>query len=114
MGRQMLLEMGYPEVARIVGAHVDLDPDLPDSVNEATVVNYADKRAQHDRVVSLEERFRDLMVRYGKTPERQTRIHEMARKMKRLEKQIFSSLSFSPEDLESLSQGEFLLSSKSM
>jgi hypothetical protein len=31
------------------------------------LVNYADKRVKHDRIVTLEERFADLRQRYGRT-----------------------------------------------
>ncbi len=102
MGRKIVLEMGYPEVARIVGSHVDCGSEIPCTINEALLVNYADKRVQHDRVVSLKERFKDLLARYGKTPAKRTRFREMARNMERLEKQIFSQISPSPEDLESM------------
>ncbi|WP_051261601.1 HDIG domain-containing metalloprotein [Desulfovibrio inopinatus] len=35
---------------------------------------YCDKRVKHDSVVSLQERFDDLVARYGKTPYIQSRI----------------------------------------
>ncbi len=35
----------------------------------ALLITYADKRAKHDRVVTLDERFADLTQRYGKTEE---------------------------------------------
>ena len=38
------------------------------------MVNYADKRVLHETVVTLEERFADLKVRYGRTPEALARI----------------------------------------
>lgn len=37
---------------------------------------YADKRVMHDTVVTLEERFDDLYVRYGKTERIRRHIHE--------------------------------------
>ncbi len=38
------------------------------------VIIYSDKRVKHDEVVSLQERFDDLVMRYGKTPYIQSRI----------------------------------------
>ncbi|MBW2123550.1 MAG: HD domain-containing protein, partial [Deltaproteobacteria bacterium] len=102
MGRRMVLEMGYPEVAWIVGHHVDSGPEIAGSIDEARVVNYSDKRVQHDRVVPLEDRLADLMVRYGKTPEKRARLEEMARNIKSLEREIFSRIRLSPGDLESM------------
>ena len=49
----------------------------PRPLREAEVVNYADKRVLHARVVSLAERFADLKVRYGRTPEALVRINPM-------------------------------------
>lgn len=105
MGRRMVLEMGYTEVAWIVGSHVDSGPEIANSIDEATVVNYADKRVQHDRVVPLKERLKDLVGRYGKSPEKSARLQEMARNIERLEKQIFSRISLSPDDLEFMIEG---------
>lgn len=104
MGRKMVLEMGYPEVAWIVGSHVDSGPEIADSIDEAAVVNYSDKRVQHDRVVPLKERLKDLVVRYGKAPEKGARLKEMAKNIERLEREIFSRISLSPEDLEFMIQ----------
>ena len=100
MGRRIVAEMGYPEVARVVGGHVDVGPELSNSIDEATVVNYADKRVQHDRLVPLKERMRDLERRYGKTRKRRVLLREMARNIERLENHLFSQIRRSPEELE--------------
>ena len=71
MGEQLLTENGYSEVAGVVGQHVRLRSM---QVNEAMVVNYADKRVMHDTIVSLPKRFVDLMDRYGTDENRQHRI----------------------------------------
>ncbi|NIO05589.1 MAG: HD domain-containing protein [Proteobacteria bacterium] len=100
MGRQMVIKMGYPEVARIVGSHVDAGPEIADTIDEATVVNYADKRVQHDKVVPLEERFKDLLTRYGVSPDKRGRLQEMVRNVERLEERIFSRIPLSPDCVE--------------
>ena len=71
MGERLLMEHGYPLVGSIVGQHVRVENMVLD---EAMVVNYADKRVKHDRVVTLEQRFVDIMERYGKDEERIKRI----------------------------------------
>lgn len=63
MGRQLMEESGYPELGEIIGQHVVLKSLC---LNEAMVVNYADKRVRDDHVVTLAQRFVDLMGRYGK------------------------------------------------
>jgi len=44
------------------------------TLDEAMLVNYADKRVMHERVVTLSRRFVDLLERYGTTDERRHRI----------------------------------------
>jgi putative nucleotidyltransferase with HDIG domain len=105
MGQRTVLAMGYPEVARVVGRHVDGDPGIANLIDEAAVVNYADKRVQHDRIVPLKERFKDLVARYGKTPERCGRLEEMERNVQKLEGEICSRISVSPEDLSQMAGG---------
>lgn len=63
-GRTLLLDLGYPELAYLVGVHVRL-PD-PHPVDESFVVYYADKRVMHDEVVDLTTRFAYIAERYGK------------------------------------------------
>lgn len=102
IGRRIVLKMGYPEVARIVARHVDSGPEILDTIDEATIVNYSDKRVQHDRVVSLRERLNDLLVRYGKSPEKSARLQEMMRNIEGLEKAILSEISLSADQLEAM------------
>jgi uncharacterized protein len=71
MAEEFLCREGFTRVGEIVGQHVRLNSF---DVDEAMVVNYADKRVMHDRVVSLTRRFLDLMERYGKDDARRERI----------------------------------------
>ncbi|MEA2101920.1 MAG: HDIG domain-containing protein [Thermodesulfobacteriota bacterium] len=74
MGQRLLEGQGYPRVGAIIGRHVRLGSfDL----NEAMVVNYADKRVRHDEVVSLELRFDDLVKRYGVSRQRLEHIERL-------------------------------------
>lgn len=97
-GRELLRGLGYPEVAEIVGGHVNPeegDPSFP--ISETDIVNYADKRVMHTQVVSLQERFEDLEKRYGKTPEALRRLGRMRQAVLALEKRIFSHLEIDPD-----------------
>jgi uncharacterized protein len=100
-GAEIISGLGYPEVAQVVLEHVNLAPDPGDPrlVREAEVVNYADKRVLHARVVPLRERFADLMERYGRTPEARVRIAAIAAQARLLEEKLFAPLSLSPADL---------------
>ncbi len=104
-GGELLLSLGYPAVAYIVFQHICLDPGSsdPNTVTEAEVVNYADKRVKHEEVVDIEERFRDVNDRYGdKFPDLKARIEENQLETRLLEKKIFSKIDISPEQLNDI------------
>ena len=99
-GARLLREQGFGEVAEIVRQHVVLDSAVNhDRITEAALVNYADKRVQHTRVVSLTERFQDLRTRYGKTPEARTWLDALEGENRLLEARIFQKLPIAPESL---------------
>lgn len=102
-GCQLLKEMGYERVGEVVAEHVVLskkkDPLL---VSEEEVVNYADKRVQHDRIVSLEERFSYLMDRYGKSEKDFRQLEQLKKTTFEIEAKIFSILEIDPSELQRL------------
>jgi putative nucleotidyltransferase with HDIG domain len=100
-GAEALVAAGYPEVAQVVREHVFLDAarEDPRGIREAEVVNYADKRVLHTRVVTLGERFADLRERYGVSPEAKSRIAGLERMAQRLEVKLFAPLRLTPADL---------------
>jgi uncharacterized protein len=100
-GAVVLDDLGYPLVAQVVREHVHLHGDITDArpVREAELVNYADKRVLHDEVVTLEARFADIKVRYGRTSEALARIKATAAKSRALEEKIFACLPLTPSNL---------------
>ena len=99
-GGQVLTDFGYPQVGDLVRQHVRLDNySERQNLSEAVIVNYADKRVLHDRIVSLDDRMRYIQERYGTQPEHKRRIELLWEKTAALEKQIFNYLPFSPDDL---------------
>ena len=99
-GGQYLTDSGYAEVGNLVRQHVRLDDYSEDkSLTEADIINYADKRVLHDRIVPLDERMNYIMEKYATLPEHKQRIRLLWEKTKDLEKQIFSCLPFSSNDL---------------
>jgi uncharacterized protein len=100
-GAEILEELGYPQVAQVVREHVHLFADIVDArpVREAELVNYADKRVLHDEVVTLEARFADLKVRYGRTPEALARIQATEIRARALEDKLFAPLALTPAEL---------------
>jgi putative nucleotidyltransferase with HDIG domain len=100
-GADILRSLGYPEVAQIVAEHVYLEYQNgdPRPFRETEIVNYADKRVLHTRVVTLTDRFADLQARYGRTPEALARIAAMEVKTRALEEKLFAPLPLAPQDL---------------
>jgi putative nucleotidyltransferase with HDIG domain len=100
-GAKVLEDLGYPEVAQVVREHVRLADNALDlrPLREAEVVNYADKRVLHTRVVTLDRRFADLKERYGKTAEALARINANELRSQSLEQKIFGYLPWTPNDL---------------
>jgi len=88
-GGALLRELGFPAIAAIVEQHVripDLNPNgEPD---EKDIVYYADKRVMHDTIVTVEERMRDLIVRYGVDEEARRRILQNGAQVLDVERKI--------------------------
>jgi putative nucleotidyltransferase with HDIG domain len=102
-GDEFLSAMGYSEVGSIVGQHVRLEVYFQsEALDEAEVVNYADKRVLHDQVVSLEERMIYIKERYGRKPQFSRKLDWIWRKTEEIETRIFRHLPFTPEDLTGL------------
>ncbi len=88
-----LAATGNPAIAQGVMHHVhwpwgeDLGPwFLP------LVIIYADKRVKHDRMVTLEERFDDLIDRYGRTERIRERIRESHHQATTIERALVARL----------------------
>ena len=101
-GCQLLKEMGYERVGEVVAQHIRLKKEgNPPAVTEEEIVNYADKRVMHDRIVLLKERFDDLVERYGKQPSGRETLEHLKREILRIENKIFAILQFDPNALAS-------------
>jgi uncharacterized protein len=100
-GAQAVNDAGYPEVAQIVREHILLESNGQDprAIREAEVVNYADKRVLHTRVVTLADRFTNLIERYGKNDAAKSRIAGLQEGAHQLEAKLFGPLSFHPMGL---------------
>jgi hypothetical protein len=96
----MLREMGYDELAPIVESHVFFDDFKQEGpLEERELVYYADKRVMHDRIVTIEERIKDLVERYG--------FNEKVKKLIRDNKKFIESIElkiqgFLSDDIESI------------
>ena len=103
-GREIVASLGYLETAEVVFDHISpvearrkrglFSPSL--------VVNYADKRVRHAKVVSLDQRFEYLLSQYGRTDEGHARISAMYEGSKEVEAELFARLDLNPDDLLSV------------
>ena len=100
-GREICIENNLEEIAEIVNEHVTLkNYDLNEEITEKEIIYYADKRVNHDKVVSLEERQEYILERYAKSKkELNIGIIKNFNFCREVEKKIFSLLSFRPEEL---------------
>ena len=91
-------------IADIVEEHVILRNYSPgNNFAEKEIVYYADKRVNHDQVVSLEERLVYILERYGlDNVVRRQAIKRNYALCQELEKKIFSLLPFEPFDIQEL------------
>ena len=106
-GAQLLKKMGYERVGEVVAEHIQLSTRKdPLWVSEEELVNYADKRVQHDRIVSLKERFSDLKARYGKGKWTLNQLERLEKSTFEIENKIFSILDMDPDNLRNLQSHE--------
>jgi len=100
-GAQLLKDLGYPEVADIIGQHVRLNhyDFVSDTPTDAQIVNYSDKRVLHDKIVPLNDRMGYILEKYGNTQERKQLIRILWEKTQQLEDRLFTGLPFSPDDI---------------
>ena len=101
IGRRICLDNGLDGIADIVGEHVRLkEYHLSEDYSEKEIVYYADKRVNHDKIVSLQERLAYILERYAK---KKKNLHHLIKKnfelCARIEQKLFKWLKFSPESL---------------
>lgn len=98
-GESYLRDLGYPEVGDIVGQHVRLRVYADDGVpTAAEIVNYADKRVLHDKIVPLNDRMAYIVERYGKGQgELFSRIQWLWERSVAVEYKLFANLDLSPD-----------------
>ena len=104
IGMEICIQNGLDEIADIVEEHITLKSyDKYTPVSEKEIVYYADKRVNHDKIVSLEERLEYLIERYAKNlKELEKMIRHNFIKCREVETKLFSRLKFFPEDISDL------------
>lgn len=103
-GVAICLENRFYEIAEIVAEHVILKHfDMKSPCTEKEIVYYSDKRVNHDKVVSLDERLSYIIERYGRgDPGICQAIKRNFTLCRKVENKIFNRASLSPEDISRL------------
>ncbi len=105
-GRDICIQLGFPEVAEVVREHVTLTEFSLERYNKGLflakeLVYYADKRVRHDEIVSLEERLEYILVNYGNNdPGRYSQIRANFDKCLQLEVCLFSATAIEADDIK--------------
>ena len=109
-GSELLERLGFKSISEIVRQHVMTD-DATNSptISEIEIVNYADKRVLHNKVVTLRKRFDDLRTRYDINQERAYLITQSEKRAIEVEKKIFSRLDVPPDALLSITVENYTL-----
>jgi uncharacterized protein len=103
-GLEICLAHNLNSIADIIAEHVILkNYSAEKNFAEKEIVYYADKRVNHDQVVSLEERLEYILERYGMNNEIRCRaIKKNYDRCRDLEKRMFSFLAFEPDNISDL------------
>jgi uncharacterized protein len=114
IGREICIDLGYPEIGEIVAEHVVLKNFSTELYRQGVfgakeLVFYADKRVRHDEVVSLTDRLDYILERYGdNNPVKEHHIRLNFSRTLELERYLFSYLDFTPEEVSDNLAGRIL------
>jgi len=99
-GGQILREMGYPRVADIVAAHVDIAIHEGEEINESQVVYLSDKMALGDQyVANLKTRFEAKLEEFSHAPDIQKNIIGRLENALNIQRRIETKLNRSLEEI---------------
>ncbi len=100
LGEEICRRHNFHELAPLVRQHVILQGELPPEADERLVVYYADKRVNHDEIVSLSARLAYIIERYGRNDPRRCRaINDNFKQAFIIEDMIFRHLPITPGEL---------------
>jgi len=103
-GYEICRDHNLPVIADIIAEHVILkNYDPAKDFTEKEIVYYADKRVNHDQVVSLKERLDYILERYGmNNKDRHLAIKKNYARCQDLEKRLFAALAYAPDKISDL------------
>ena len=87
-GARRLHEMGYSQLAYIVGSHVDIFWSEGRPLNETSIVYLADKLVRGTGLVELDERFRSKLEKYSGNPDILGKVEKRLGNAKEIKKTV--------------------------
>ena len=98
IGGEIVEKEGFPLLGRMVKSHLleNILEEKPFENWEEKIVYYADKRVNHNQIVSLQERLDYILDRYGGDKNLFGKITKCKPMVEQLEKEIFSNLGITP------------------
>lgn len=96
----LLLRDRWPELAAVIREHSLMQILRPQAFSsfEAKLVYYADKRVNHDQLVSVSQRLQLGQERWTVAPD-QDRSTDLLNQLTALEQELFSGVTLTPTDL---------------
>jgi len=100
-GAELIRGKGYVDVSEIVRQHVRLD-DEPgnETITEAEIVNYADKRVIDREIVDLKERRDYILKRYADLFDDPGELEKIFKNTEKTEAKIFNAMPYRPTSLK--------------
>lgn len=100
-GAELIRGKGYIEVSEIVRQHVRLD-DEPnnETITEAEIVNYADKRVIDRDIVGLQERMDYIIKKYAKLFDDPCELEKIFKDSEKTETKIFTAMPYGAKSLK--------------
>lgn len=83
-GADWLRQLGYPAVAQVVAAHMDLPEEAIEQLDERAILYIADKLVIGNRRVQLDERFAQAYTRFENDPDAAQAVKERKDKAQRI------------------------------
>jgi molybdenum cofactor cytidylyltransferase len=87
-GARLLETHGFPKLAPLVAAHMDLEVKPGQPVDEAQLVFLADKLVVGDQRVNVEQRFARKLEKYGGDPAVASRIMQRRESARRIQAEV--------------------------
>ena len=97
-GQEIIHSLGYPEIADIIGTHMELQPEQVDEANERTILYLADKITSGDHFVPLNTRLTMGLEKY-KDKEAQDIIQKRIKQAEAIKQRVEKVLGYNLEDI---------------